>query len=422
MEPLKIRLISLLRWSERYTKTDMVYLASGGMWLGVAQLTASGVGFVLTIILANFLPKETLGEYRFLMSAVLILTVWALPGMRLSIIESTPKGFRKNLLVGYQAMKQWAFIGSGLALAVTLYFISMGNYPLAIGFGIAALALPWLDASALHVEFLKALQKFTLVSIYTIITRILLLGVLVPLAFFFPTHAWVLFGAFLLLTIIPNLFFHTRTVRAFIAKTDTADPTLVTYARHLSLMTALGLVALQVDKIFVWGFLGAEELAIFFIAIAFPQEIVRFLAIIPSLALAKFATRNAHEITHTLLRRIAIYFIGALITTIAYLLISPLLFQTLFPNYLEALPYSQVLALTILTSAFLPIAAYFTAHKRTRLLYILSGVVPSVRIVAALVLIPPFGLWGAVYALVLEAIVHSLLLVSLFFYERHRTT
>ena len=60
------RLVRFLRWTEKYTRTDMVYLVSGGFWLSIAQIGTSILGFLLTMVLANLLAPELLGEYRFL--------------------------------------------------------------------------------------------------------------------------------------------------------------------------------------------------------------------------------------------------------------------------------------------------------------------------------------------------------------------
>ncbi len=414
MKLLSPRLTSLLRWSERYTKTDMVYLASGGLWLGIAQIAASLVGFLSTVAFANLLTQETLGEYRFFLSAVLILSVFALPGMRSALLESTPKGFRGNLLVAYSAMMRWAVAGSIIAVAASMYYLWQESYALAIGFGIIAVLLPLLDASAVHLEYLKALREFKRVALYTLITRSILLILSIIVALLYPDYAWAVLAAFLLGSIVPNLLFHTKTRRRFIKASDISDPGLMPYAKHLSLMAVLGLVALQLDKVFVWHFLGAQELALFFIAYAIPQEAARFLQIVPTLAFPKFAVSTPETIRRTLMPKMLVQLgiTTALVGT--YILLAPFIFSMLFPQYMAAVPYSQVLILTALASAFLPISTYFAAQKAVRTLYFLSVFLPSVRIASLVILIAAFGLWGAVYALLLEALVSAICWIVLF--------
>lgn len=405
MEPLKSRLISALRWSERYTRTDMVYLASGGTWLGIAQIAASVAGFILTIALANLLAPETLGEYRYLMSGVLILTIFALPGMRSALIESTPKGFPGNLLVAFTQMRRWGMIGAFFALLSALYYFGNGNMGLALGFGVIAVALPWLDASAAYLEHLKALKSFKHVAVYTLAVRGIILIAVLGTALLFPQHAWVILAGFLFASIVPNLLFHGKIAATSAVRSGATDPALIPYARHLSVMAALGLLAMQLDKVFVWYFLGAEELALFFIAYAIPQEAVRFLAIVPALAFPKFSTADPSAVRRTLLPKLLLYAAAITILIGAYIALAPFVFALLFPQYLAAVPYSQVLMLASLVAAFLPISSYFTAHKRTRALYFIALFVPAVRISATIVFIMLYGLWGAVYAILLEAAV-----------------
>jgi short subunit fatty acids transporter len=64
----KSKLISLLRKSEKYTKTDMVYLLKGGFWLNLNNVISSGLSFVLSILFAKYVSKEAYGSYQFLIS------------------------------------------------------------------------------------------------------------------------------------------------------------------------------------------------------------------------------------------------------------------------------------------------------------------------------------------------------------------
>ena len=63
MQKLKQKIYRLLRWSERWTRTDMVYFTKGGFWLSLGQIFGSLAGLVLALIYANFLPKTTFGIY-----------------------------------------------------------------------------------------------------------------------------------------------------------------------------------------------------------------------------------------------------------------------------------------------------------------------------------------------------------------------
>ena len=57
---------TFLRKTEKYTKTDMVYLASGGFWLSIKTALSILIALSLSIAFANLLPKETFGEYKYI--------------------------------------------------------------------------------------------------------------------------------------------------------------------------------------------------------------------------------------------------------------------------------------------------------------------------------------------------------------------
>jgi len=412
--------IRLLRWSERYTKTDMVYLISGGFWLSVAQFAAALAAFFITVLLANTVSPETLGEYRFLLAGFTLLSIIALPGMRSALRESTPKGWYGNLRVAFSAMMRWGLLGSIAALGAAAYYYTKENTGLAMGFVVIALALPFFDASAAYLEYLNALKHFKKTTLYTITTRAVLFVITVGVIFTYPEYAWIILAAFFLGHIIPNLFFHYKTVRTIAETNPKADPGLTTYAKHLTAMAALGLIAGQLDKFFVWEFIGAGGLAIFYIAYTLPQESGRFLGLVSMLAFPKFATTPPQTIRHTLMSKLLKYLCVIVIIICVYIYLAPYIFTLLFPQYMDAILYSQVLMLVTLSFAFSPIRTYLTTIKATGPLYTLSVIPPSVRIIVALCLIIPLGLWGAVCALLAEALMRTILLIFFFYTSRER--
>lgn len=408
-------LIALLRWSERYTKTDMVYLAHGGFWLGLAQLAASLGAFGLTVALANLLSPEVFGEYRFLMSAFLVLAIFALPGMNTALMESTPRGFRKNIDIAFKEMMRFGFLGAGISLIVSLYYFIKGDVSLFLGFAAIAVALPLFDSSLSHISYLKSLKEFKRVALSTTITRVLMLVAAVSTSIAFPEHAWLILAAFLLGQIIPNLILHKITAISHVQPHDRSDPGIVSYAKHLTAMTVLGLIAVHLDKVLIWHFLGAEELAIFFIAYAIPQEAHRFLQIVPQLAFSKFTTVQPSIIRTTLIPKLWKYFCVILIIALLYVLLCPLIFKFFFPQYTEAVLYSQVLVFSILSAAFGPIRTYLTVAKAKRALYFLFTFIPSTRIALLIIFVAQFGIWGAIIALLVETLLQIILLQYLLF-------
>ena len=83
----------ILNWSEKYTKTDMTYLAKGGFWLLLSQVLLFALSFGLLWVFANYLDPEVYGQYRFFTTAVGLLAIASLPGMHTATIRAVARGY-----------------------------------------------------------------------------------------------------------------------------------------------------------------------------------------------------------------------------------------------------------------------------------------------------------------------------------------
>ena len=80
----------------------------------------------------------------------------------------------------------------------------------------------------------------------------------------------------------------------------------------------------------------------------------------------------------------------------AYMLAAPGIFRIFFPKYMEAVPYSQVLALSAMGFGNHPAYKLFQARKYTEGIIRLQAASAGMQITAAIMLIPAYGIWGAV--------------------------
>ena len=88
MPKIKNTTLKALLWLQGYTKTDMVYLASGGFWAVFSQLVVSFGTFLLAIAFAHFVSKEAYGEYKYILSIAGILGTFTLNGLATPLIKS----------------------------------------------------------------------------------------------------------------------------------------------------------------------------------------------------------------------------------------------------------------------------------------------------------------------------------------------
>src|SRR3990172_6841992 len=101
MRELRNRGYQLLRQSEDFLKTDMVYLTKGGFWLSLGHGVAMLAGFFISIAFANLFPKESFGTYKFILSMVAMLGAFSLTGIGVAITQAVARGNGGSLRRGF---------------------------------------------------------------------------------------------------------------------------------------------------------------------------------------------------------------------------------------------------------------------------------------------------------------------------------
>ena len=89
------------------------------------------------------------------------------------------------------------------------------------------------------------------------------------------------------------------------------------------------------------------------------------------------------------------------ITIFLYILVAPFIFKTFYPQYLDSLIYSQVFALCLIFAPSLIFGAALVSQVKKKELYIYKFSSAGIRIILLTILIPIYGLWGAVFAAII---------------------
>lgn len=403
----KQKIISLLRRSERYTQTDMVYLTKGGFWLSMGQAVSFLANFLLTMAFANWVSKETFGTYKYVLSLFGILSIPSLSGLNTAVITSTAKNedgsFKKSLTM----KMKWGILGTLASLAVAGYYFFRGNPVLSVCFLIVAVFLPFFNGFSLYESFLAGKKKFDLQNKFFIIGQIVSLAFL-SAALFFSKNIFLILLAYFLPWTLLYLCFLLLTLKKFKPQ-GKADKKTISFGKHLSLMNVLSAVNSQLDRILLWHFLGPASLAIYSVSMMMPDRIKEALKTIGSLALPKLSARTSEELKKSLPKKTLRLFYLAIPAMLVYILIAPFVFKWFFPQYYQYVLYSQIYALILLTYPRILAGTALTAHKKTKELYIGSLVLSPIYWILLLSLLPAFGIWGAIIAfLVLEGITFAL--------------
>lgn len=404
--------ISLLRWSEKYTKTDMIYLTKGGFWLTLGDIVHSGLAFLLAIVFARFLPKETFGTYQYALSVMGILSLFSLTGLGASLAKSVAQGKEGSFIPAAKLSAKWATLGGLAGIGVSLYYFSQGNPVLGWIFILVAAYMPVGDPLSLYQSVLEAKKEFKKANIYAIISNVVQIISLIS-AVILSKNILIILGAYILPKMVMPLIFFIKTAKE-IPDTAEHDKNMARYGGHLTVLRFLGLIAEKLDTILLWNFLGAASVAIYSFALAPIDQIRGFLNNITVLAFPKLAQNSKEELGRTLLPKVLVMFLMMTAVTAVYILIAPIFYKFFFPQYAESIIYSQVFGLSIL---FLPrniISEAMVAQGEKGKLYI-SGITTSIiRFPVMIILISMFGIWGAIYSYLITGIFSFILTIYLF--------
>ncbi|MDD5738623.1 MAG: oligosaccharide flippase family protein [Candidatus Pacebacteria bacterium] len=396
---IKNKIKDWLLWSQKYTQTDMLYVAKGGFWLFIGQAVGFLANFLLIIIFTNWLSKETFGTYKYVLSLLGILSIPSLSGLNSAVLNAASKNEDGSFLRAFQLKLKWGLWGTLASLIVAGYYFFQGNNALSICFLIVACFLPFFNSFSLYDSFLAGKKKFDLQNKLNILVQIVSLSAMAFTLFFTNNIFLILLAYFLPLTLCYIIFFIL--VKKKFQFNNQASKETLAFGKHLSLLGGLANLNSQVDKIILWHFLGPAPLAIYSVVMMMPDKIKEILKIIGSLAMPKLVVRPILELKKTIPQKTLQLFALSFPIMILYILIVPLVFKWFFPQYVQYVMYSQFYALILLTYPRILSGSVLTAKQKTKELYIGALVLSPVYWVLLLVLTPTLGIWGAIASFLL---------------------
>ena len=412
-EKTKNLIYSLLKKSERYTQTDMVYLAKGGFWLTLGQIISTAAFFLLAIAFANLLDPTTYGNYKYILSLVGMLSIFTLTGMGTALTQAVARGFEGSFYSAFKEKLKFGVLTSIIAMSLAGYYFFRGNYILPIPLLLAAIFAPLMQASGIYGNFLLGKKLFNIQVKYSTLTKIITTLSLI-FTLFLTKNLFCLIAIYFVCNAFLNYSFYLIT-RKKNQPNKKEDPETLPFGKHLSLMSAIGNLADQLDKILLFHFLGAVQVAIYSFALALPQQVKAiFLQSLKPLALTKISQKSASELKQFLPGKVLKLFLIILPIVGLYILIAPYIYRLLFPRYISSIIYSQVFAISLLLYPKMLLGQALTAHAKKKELYMASFSYSFSKIILLAIFLPLYGIWGAISVYLAIEVIYFIVL-ALFF-------
>lgn len=391
--------IKFAAFLEKRFRFDAHYFLQGGFWISTGQVIATCLGLVSTILFAHLLSPNDYGVYKYLIGLVGIFSAFSLTGLGQAILQTAAKGFGNFYKETIKVNLLYSCIVSVSSLTASLYYLFQDNLILSSGCLLIAILQPFINVFQFIPVFLIGKQKFkeaTIFQIVKVFTSTLFLVSLLLLT----KNVVFLFAGYLLVNLIINLISYK-----FYTKNDSGQsPSEVltqylSYAKHTSVRNLISNIAYRLDNIVIFTQLGAAELAIYTIANIIPEQIKGSFKNIASLLLPKYAKHNDINVVINSVPQRSIYlFVIFSLVTIFYILLAPLIINFLFPKYTGSITLSQLAALSFPAAVAIIPFSLLQAQKKERALHMLNLQSSAITVTLTLLLIPLYGLLGAIIA------------------------
>lgn len=413
--PLKTKLFLFLRKTEKYTKSDNVYLVKGGFWLTSSKLVVSLSSFLLAVAFANLLDPILYGNYRYVISLVGFLSIFSLKGIGNALSQAVSRGLEGGFYSLFKTKIKFACLQSLGVIILGAYYFHQSNYLLALPLFFIAFLLPWRSAFSLIASFLPGQKNFRLNAKYQNIQNLITAGSLIIfllLATQFPSHR------LLIVFILTALYFATETIcngifyyqiKRKLKPNKKEDKKTKKFGYHLTFINFLEQIIQYLDQILVFHNLGASQLAIYTFALLPVDKLREPVQMVSTLAAPKFSVKNPAELKKNLLPKIFKLLALTILVIAFYSLIAPWVFKFFFPRYSEAIVYSQIYAISLLGVGYLMASTALTCQMAVKKYYWLE--VPS-TVLDIILLVGGFywlGIVGIVLARVASEIIRTII-------------
>jgi len=210
----------------------------------------------------------------------------------------------------------------------------------------------------------------------------------------FDPNAIALVVVYFVSNVLTDLYLYWYIMRVYKPEQTKRDPAMLSYAKHLSFMGIISGLAGSLDQILLFHFVGPVELAIYAFATGIPDQIKGPIKNLDGMLQARFAAHSSQDIKANMRTKFLLMAVFAIAAVGVYILLAPFLYGLLYPNYLEAIRYSQIYMLSYIGLIFAPASSYLWAKKFVTEQYISTVSISLLQIALMLLGVVEWGLWG----------------------------
>jgi O-antigen/teichoic acid export membrane protein len=388
-----------------------------------SRAIAAGLGFVGAVIWANSFSKETYGKYQIVVAAMAMVAGFCLPGLDDASLISAAKRKDGNLRTILRQRVLVASIGALVVAGWGVIRYRNDDRTLMYAFLATALVFVPIQLQPIWDNFTNGKRRFRFLMLgESLVALAAVVGVGV-----FALAGWtsgdmlpyVLLGSLGLTGIVAlGLLTQLRALK----ENDDRDPSIVTYGYHVTAASLLSWV-FKSDRLIVGEVMSSADVALLSVALILPNQVKVFFTAFEQVFLPKVTAAPSISAAWDYIRPRVLRLWTAYSTLgITGFFLLPVFIPIFFSHkYIAAVPYARWLWLSLcLASPFTFLASILNAQRDKRFLYLKNLLSPTVTLALFALLIPRYGVAGAVGARVASHILLAFLHAGYFTWALRR--
>ena len=391
---------------------DLPYFIKGGFWMTSSMILSIIGGIFLSSLFARLWPKDVYGQFSFLMSALGFLSLTALPGMGQALVQSVSEGKEGSYKLATKTIAKFAVIGTVILIFGSAYFFLRQNPNLALATFLSALAFPITATASLYSSFLTGKKQFRQVAIYTTLAQFASIGATAAALWMLSSLIWVAFfsaWSSAIVNVILTIFAYKQT------ENNLEDKSIINLGINLSFSQVFTIAADYLDRFLVPLLLGFTNNAIYSFAILIPMQLHTFFKTFLTLGQPKIAEISQRNMKRDLIKKSLQLEILIGSTVGAYIIAAPFIFRVLYPAYQEsAVTLSQIYSLSLLYYPGNLLSLSFIRFRLTKEILKTNIFYAVTTVLSLIILVPLFGLMGAILAKIVSRTAQVAIQVFLF--------
>ncbi len=405
----------MLNYLGRKFGLDAHYFVSNSFLIAANQSIAIIGSLVVTVVFAHHLSEELFGNYRYLITLASIFSVFSLNSIGQSILQTAAQGKTWFFLIGIRYSLISNLLCIAISMAAGLYYFINDNSLLALSCIAIALFQPLISTFFNIYSYLHGLSLYK-ESAGLQIFRVVCITVSSLLAIYLTQSVLILFIVYLIAQTVSGYIGYWYFKPHTIEKPDSVlTRKYLNFATHLSIQNAILAIAIRIDTLIVFQFLGGAALATYAIAQIVPDQLKSMVKNFSTLLFPKYVNYSSEKLLRSIPGRSLQLFVILVLITLCYILVAPFIIGWLLPKYETAILYTQLLALAIPASVLYIVQSAIKSQTNNVQLYYIQFSHATIKVLLVFVGIYYFSIWGAVGAYILSSYVELALYYGVYF-------